>query len=473
MSKIRRIIAAGMVGVMGLSLCACGGAKKEKKAQVDASEEEALEEKMPEEEGNPIYIYSFDDELEEKLQYFYEMYPQYEKRVEFVNLEMGAASKEYQDTIKDRMKKGVQNPPTTEEIAVENVEDAVAGDEEGEMMKEMEFNKYPSIVANDSIMGYSFIQNDYSVPVSSLGITEEDMAQMYPYTLSGAVFQDEVKGLTWSVTPGAFMYRADIAEKVLGESSPEKVQEMLGSWEGFQEVAKKMKEAGYKMLSGSDEITYAMLQSRQTPWVLDEQLQIDTNVKKCLKLSKKLQKDDYTGDTLITSEEREASFDSDVFGWFVYPGTVYAGIDDKMHEGEFRLCQGPNAYQWGSTYLTVSPKCPDKELAALVLRTLCCNEGVLMKMAEDDYVNHRTIMETKAKEAEGLPVLGGQNPLEVWLSVENDIDAQYVTPYDGRFDSWIQELSVSYNTGRVKNVKNVLEQFKDKVSDAFNYIQVE
>lgn len=267
------------------------------------------------------------------------------------------------------------------------------------------------------------------------------------------------------------MYRADIAESVLGESSPEEVQKMLGSWSDFLNVAKKMKEAGYKMLSGSDEITYAMLQSRRVPWVVNEELKIDSNVQKCMELSKQLQEDEYTGDTQITSPEREESFESDVFGWFVYPGLIY-GMDSKTDSGSFRLCKGPNAFQWGGTYLTVSPECPDKDLAALVLKTLCCDEKVLTRMAEEDFVNNRAIMEKAAKQAEGLELLGGQKPLEIWSSVENEIDEMVVTPYDGRFDSWVQELSVSFNGEKIENTKEALEQFKDRVSDTFNYIMI-
>ena len=462
MVKWKKIAAMMLVGAMAMSLFACGGNKKKEEAKVETSEEETVEEDMPAIDGDPIYIYSYNDELESRLQYFYDLYPEYQNRVVFINLDMGPASKDYQDTIKGLMKEG------TKKSKKKNVAEGESETEEAEE----ELPKYPSIVANDSIMGYAFIQNDYSLSMSSLGITQEDMQNMYPYTLSAAAFQEEVKGLTWNVSPGAFMYRTDIANEVLGESSPEAVQEMISNWSDFLKVAKKMKEAGYKMLSGSDEITYAMLQNKQTPWVVEENLRIDSNVKRCLELARQLQEDEYTGDTAITSAEREASFDSDVFGWFVYPGTVYGGVGTKEHEGEFRICQGPTAYQWGSCYLTVSPGCPDKDLAALVLKTLCCNEEVLNKMAEEEFVNHKSVMEAKAKDAEGSTVLGGQNPLEVWVDVENNINAETVTPYDGRFDSWIREISISYNNDEIKSIKKVFEPFKDKVSDTFNYIVV-
>lgn len=458
MVRWKKIAALLLTGVMGMSLFACGSNKKKEDAE---SPEEMVEENMPAIEGDPIYIYSYNNELESRLQYFYDLYPEYQNRVVFINLDMGPASKDYRETIKELMKEGPKKSTKKNEEEDPEVEEI-----------EEELPRYPSIVANDSIMGYAFIQNDYSVSISSLGITQEDMQNMYPYTLSAATFQEEVKGLTWNVSPGAFMYRTDIADEVLGESSPEAVQKMISNWNDFLKVAKKMKAAGYKMLSGSDEITYAMLQNKQTPWVVEENLRIDPNVKKCLDLAKQLQENEYTGDTDIKSAEREASFDSDVFGWFVYPGTVYGGINTKDHEGEYRICQGPTAFQWGSCYLTVSPECPDKDLAALVVKTLCCNEEVLNKMAKEELVNHKAIMEARAKDAKGNSMLGGQNPLEVWVSVEDNIKAENVTPYDGRFDSWIREISISYNNDEINGINKVFEPFKDKVSDTFNYIVV-
>lgn len=459
MKRLRGLAALMMVCIMGLSLCACGG-DKGKKEESPLPEEEA-EEQLPDTEGETIYIYSYDGAFEEQLQYFYELYPEYQSRVEFVNLELGAASKEYQSTIRELLKKGVDGEEKQEDT------------EDGDEVEFVEEPKYPSIVVNDSIMGYTFIQNDYSVPVSMLGITQEDMQDMYPYTLNAAMFQGEVKGLAWRVMPGAFLYRTDIAGEVLGDSSPEAVQEMLSTWNGFLETAKKMKEAGYKMLSGSDELVYAKLQDKKQPWIDEERLLIDSNVKDCLELSKRLQKEEYAGDILITSRERDTSFGSDVFGWFVFPDTVYGEIDAGNHDGEFQLCQGPNAYQWGSTYLTVSPECPDMELAAFIVRTLCCNEEVLERMAGENFVNNRVVMEKITGKAEGLSQLGGQNPLEVWLAVEDGINAKAVTSYDARFDSWVYELSTSYSAGRIETLDEVYDRFKDKVSDAFNYIKIE
>ena len=229
MVKWKKIAALMLAGAMAMSLFACGGNKKKEEVKEETSEE-TVEEDMPAVEGDPIYIYSYNSELESNLQYFYDLYPEYQNRVVFISLDMGPASKDYQDTIKGLMKEG------TKKSKKKNAEE---DESEAEEIEE-ELPKYPSIVANDSIMGYAFIQNDYSVSMSSLGITQEDMQNMYPYTLSAATFQEEVKGLTWNVSPGAFMYRTDIAEEVVGESSPEAVQEMVSNWSDFLKVAKKM-----------------------------------------------------------------------------------------------------------------------------------------------------------------------------------------------------------------------------------------
>lgn len=458
--------------VLGMGLTFCGCKKTPQKVEevtttqeqsetTQTTQEQAEEVTVPDVDGDIIYIYSYDDALENQLKYFYEKYPEYEKRVQFVNADMGATSKEYQALVRSEMK--------IKPVSHGKEENA----EEQEIEQEPE-HKYPSIVANDSVMASVFMQDNYSVPISSVGILEEELNEMYPYTLNMARFNGEIKGLTWYTTPGCFLYRADIAQSVLGDDSPEFVQKQIKSWDAFKDVAEQMKEAGYKILSGPDEITYAMIQDKNVPWIVDNALHIDASAKRCVAFSKVFLKEEYTGETAITDEVRENSFDSDVFGWFVYPDELRLGINTQLHEGEFRICEGPNAYHWGSTYLTISPNCPDKELAALVIKTLCMDEDVLRKEAKEyhEVVNHQTIVKEYQGKNKGMKLLGNQSVWGIYEQVLCDIQAENVTPYDGRFDSWLRELSVAYNAGEIESRSDVIEQFKDKVSDAYNYIRI-
>ena len=101
MKKIRNCIVCAVLLAMVLSLAACGGKKndREETEKTEAAseqeistgddgeesdgeaEENASEETgMPSEEGDILYVYSWNDQFEDKLQYFREKYPQYADR---------------------------------------------------------------------------------------------------------------------------------------------------------------------------------------------------------------------------------------------------------------------------------------------------------------------------------------------------------------------------------------------------------
>ena len=87
-----------------------------------------------------------------------------------------------------------------------------------------------------------------------IGLTDEDLKNQYSYTQEIATDQSgKLKAVSWEADPGVFVYRRSIAKEVLGTDDPDKVQEAISDWNKFEEVAGKMKEKGYKMLSGYDD----------------------------------------------------------------------------------------------------------------------------------------------------------------------------------------------------------------------------
>ena len=455
MKRAKKAAALSLSIVLGCSLCACGSGIKEENTTTaetsqeveNASSEETVKMAMPETEGEIIYVYSWDQELGDRLQYFKEAYPEYADRVEYVNLGLGGTSSEYQTAIETLLQAGTTGT-----------------------------DKYPSIIATDSDLTLNYVQSDYTLPMSELGIGEEDYANMYPYTVEDAKFDGQVKALTWQATPGCFIYRTDIAEEVLGTSDPEAVQKEVGNWNKFFNVADRMKEAGYKMLSGPDDIKYAMLDQKKQPWVFDEILNIDPVVTDYLEYAKKLYDGDYTNQTKLMDSNWENSFDSDVFCWFGAPWFVYWCINAEQHMGEFKICEGPSAFHWGGTYLNVAKDCPDKELAALVVKTLCCDDTVMQKITEDtkDFVNNKTIMEQMSQsEAGNIEMLGGQNPISIWMETADKIDLSNATAYDAKFNGYLDTASEAYNADELGSVEDAVEAIKDFVSDAYNYITVE
>lgn len=455
MKKIRKIMALSLGVVMGLSLCACSETNNKNTEVPDtktegasaASTEETSEMEMPSENGETIYVYSWNEEAGECLKYFKEAYPQYAQRVEFVNLGLEGDSDEYKVAIETLLQAGYNGT-----------------------------DKYPSIIAADTGWELEYVQSDYTVSLDTIGIGEEDMENMYQYTRDYAAFDGKVRALTWQASPGCFLYRTDMAEEIIGASDPESVQEAVADWDKFFKLADKMKAAGYKMLSGPDDIKNAMLARKKQPWVTDEKLNVDPVVTDYLEASKKLYDGDYTNKTTVGDTAWESSFDGDVFGWFVSPQFIPQGIHAEMHIGEFNVCQGPAVYSCESTYLNVAKDCPDMSLAALVLKTLCCDEEVMTKIAEEtgDFVNNKTVMGKISDERKGsLEMLGEQDPTDIWMKTAESLDLSNVSVFDERFNGYLDRASEAYNSGELESAEDAVELIKDYVTEAYNYITVE
>ena len=122
-----------------------------------------------------------------------------------------------------------------------------------------------------------YANGDVALSIQDLGITDDDMSQMYQYTKDVATDTktSELKGVSWQATPGLFLYNTKIAEDVLGTSDPEKVQEAVKDWDTFTATAQKMADKGYKMVSGFDDTYRCFSNNMSSPWVTDNKITVD------------------------------------------------------------------------------------------------------------------------------------------------------------------------------------------------------
>ena len=85
-----------------------------------------------------------------------------------------------------------------------------------------------------------YVNSDYTLDVKDVGLTDDDLKDMYQYTKDIATdSKGKLKATTWQATPGLFAYRRSIAKDVLGTDDPDKVQEALSTWDKFDKVAEE------------------------------------------------------------------------------------------------------------------------------------------------------------------------------------------------------------------------------------------
>lgn len=462
MKKFKKALALSLALAMGLSLCACGkedttteetttteaaATDADTTAPADTTADDGAAPITVTDTTTAIQVYSWNAELGQRLDsHFRTKYPELSDLVVYNNLDLSGTGEEY---------------PAKIQAAIE------AG---GELV--------PSIVAADNDVALSFMQRDYIVPVTDIGITMDMYANAYDYTVEYATVDGELKALTWQATPGVVAYRTDIAEEVLGFSDPESVQAAIGDWDKFFETAETMKAAGYYMTSGPDEIKYAMLDQRQSAWVIDGALNIDSAINDYLEYSKKLYDNDYTKKAAMWSSEWTANMADDVFcyfgcTWFI-PWSL--SIEDTDANGKYNVVTGPCSYHWGGSYMLVTDACPNKELAALVLYTMCCDTEVMYNIFDQDmdFTNNQAAIAQLIADGKGsLDKLGGQNPLEMYDAAAKGLSLKNATSYDNIFNAYLDTASQSYNSGDLATIDDAIVNIKEQVSAAYSDIVVE
>lgn len=465
MKKFKKVMALSLAMAMGLSLVACGGSSDDTTTEGTTAAaggddstpttEAVADFEMPAEDGEKIYVYSWNTELGDGLlKDFQEKYPQYADQVEYVNLGVGGTDPEYQTQIDAQLQAGT-------------------GAE-----------KYPSIIAADNDVALHWVQSDYTLNLADIGVGGDDTAEMFKYTLDYATYNGSLKALSWQATPGVVCYRTDIAEEVLGAGDRETVQAAIADWDKFFETADKMKEKGYKMVSGPDDIKYPLADSKTSPWVEDDKLNIDGWVNTYLEYAKKLYDGDYTNKTAMWSDAWSQGMDGDVFcyfgtTWFLYWSLLpdnEDGTNDAKHVEDYNIVTGPQTYHWGGTYLSVGKDCPNTALAALVLKTICCDKDVLKAHCESssDFVNNKAAVQELIDEGKGASKkCGGENPLPAFMKAAEGISLPYATPYDAIFNGFVDTASQAYNSGEIKSVDEAIQKVKEQVSDGYSFITVE
>ncbi len=398
-----------------------------------------------------INVYLWDDDGQGKVEYVLsKMDKELADHIKIVNLGVGGTDQEYADGIN-------------------------AGYESAD--------QYPSVILSDAGFVKMLAGSDNVASIADTNITEGMYANAYEYTKSLGSVNGDLKALSWQATPGCLVYRADIAKEVLGTDDPDEVASKVAGWDNFFAVADQMKEAGYKMTSGADEIKYACLNQRTQPWVSDDsKLQLGDEITTYVENAKKLYDGDYTNKANTWTENWTASMaEGDVFCYFGctwFLGTMEASCTkDSANFGNWRICAAPEGYNWGGTFLMIGKDTPDMELASYFVYMMTCDEDVLYGLNADkgDFVNNKKVVDKLVADGVGeRDMLGGQNALAVFSSnamtlkdTASDIDNDVIGALD--------HASEAYNTGdsSMQSADDCVNYVKDQIKTTLDYITVE
>lgn len=447
-TKLKKAMAVTLVSAMAVSsLAACSGSSSsdagatkgtEGTKAADASKDEsqggstdAAKMEAPSTDGwdasKKIYAYCWDNDFKGKLEIVLEANPQYKDYVEIVSTGQSGTGPEYKTT----------------------VDTAFSGGE-----------KYPSLVAADNdVAKYWSEDSSKTIALSEIGLTSEMYADAYPFASEYGTYDGKLTCMTWQATPGSVYYNREIAKEVFGTDDPDKVQELLKDWDTFFETADKLKEKGYYIVSGADDVKYAIWDSEQkSAWVTDkdgtETLTLDSAVNTYLETAKKLYDGGYVDTTSKLWESPwKSNMDGKAFCYFACPwfkDTIVGAAPNIAKAGGWGACAGPASYHWGGTYVMVGKDTPNPELAAYLMYELCCDADMMYTISEKtgDFVNNQKAVEKLIADGKGAQdFLGGQNPFSVWNENAKTLSLKNVTYSDSTIKSYIDKASEGYNNG--------------------------
>lgn len=317
-----------------------------------------------------------------------------------------------------------------------------------------------------------YVDTEYAMKLSDLGISDADLADQYTYTQD--IVKDStgaLKGSSWQACSAGLIYNREIAKEVLGSDDPAKVQEAVADWGKYVETAGKVQAAGYKMCSVND--TYRTYSNNVSgKWVQDNKIIVDANMKKWVDDSKSLvDAGAETTDDLWGDDWGKGKYG----GVFCYFGPAWF-FNFSLDAGEagsvatnkgWGYCVGPQSYYWGGTWICAATGTDNQTLVKDVIMTMTTDKAVLKEIAtkDSDCVNSKSVLKDLAGSADGnLDVLGGQNPYQQLADGAEKVDLSNLSAYDQACNEEFQNAMGNYFKGNA-TYEEALDKFYKAVKE--------
>ncbi len=484
---MKKHIAALLTAVLLMSLaCGCGASQNSEESAAAQTTQAADAQGTSSAAGSTeaeaaaetkiFHIYSFGEDFQNRVQDFY---PDYEVTGERsgrigdteVRWHVFTDRQQYREELDERL--GAQADPETGAAS-----EGADPDEKIDLF----------VVGQDLLKEYT--ESGWSMDVKGdVGLLPEELSDQFLYTQQMATdAAGKLKAVTWQAVPGVFAYRRSIARQVLGTDDPEKVQEAVADWETFAETAQAVREAGYYMLSVYEDAYQVYADNVTSAWVEEGVLNIDPHLEEWAVQTRAFVENDYIHGTQQWSDEWKADHTSDgeVFGFFYSSWEIHYTLPNKAEgeseseeedgaqsaAGDYAVCRGPEPSHYGGQWIIAAAGGDQKDLAASIMRTLTCDPEVMKKITRDirEFTNSVSGMTELAQSNYKPEVLGGQNPIPVYLESAKLLDKKHTTKYDEDLDTGFQVIMQDYFAGKI-SLSEATETFRKVALSRYEELQ--
>lgn len=349
--------------VFVLCLAACSPSSTESDSSAEESPSQTTE------AANPFYIYCNDAVTGELLESFLTEKPEYRERVYIVGMEE-------------------ENYP----VLLENKLNNPDGEE------------YPDLAVMSQDMKDTYVERDVLAPVSSFGITEDDLSHMYDYMLQyGTDSSGTLKALSWMDTASVFIYRTSLAEEYLEITAPDAMEDAVNSWAAFADTATLLytqSEGTVRILPELSTVKKMLYYGNPDSWYPEGSTDfvISNFLMDGLMGYKELMKNLTWNKEIGTDDWYQAMSDGSTLGFFgsSYFAEQVLGGQCGSTAGDWAVCPGPSSYGLDGIWLSGTSQCSDPDLAGEILRYVTGKRTVLKEAAVNHHiaVNHNSLMDT-------------------------------------------------------------------------------
>ena len=324
-----------------------------------------------------------------------------------------------------------------------------------------------------------FNDSDLTLPLSEAGITSEDTAMMFPYTVElGTSSEGILKSVSYQAETGAFAYRRDIALEVFGNDDPDYIHQLITN--DFEGTAEALAEKGYYIIPSAWEAFRPYSHRRSMPWI-DENgnLTIDPMLKSWAVDMRNFWEKNYIRiyeqwsvewcDELTTKGKTFGTFFSSWGSEYVLE--MYDSYEDGDNAGTWGVCVPPNPYFWGGNFLNISANTDNLDLCGEILKKFISDEEALTKYSvkQRDFCNNRSAMRKVIDSGEAYNDFLAQNTFETYYQTAEEIHAgvEYSSEYDIYLEAQFQWAMRNFIYGNC-TYEEAEEMFLDSVSYIFD-----
>ena len=415
-------------------------------------------------EGQVINIYSFNDELRNRIT---AVYPEIES----------TSADGTESTLKDGSVIHWIINPNQDGVYQDKLDEAL-----NNQLSASADDKVDIFAAElDYIVKYTDADIDAAMTLESLGINPDtDLADQFGFTKTVASDQNGVqRASTWQACPGVLVYRRDIANEVFGTDDPEEIGKLTKDWATMKNTAEQLKAGGYYTFSSYADTFRLYNNSMTDAWVAPG----ETTVRVDQKLM------DWVTDSKEWKDSRY--FDPAVKGqwnsdWFTAMGSsskVFAflfpawGIDTQMvpnwdgEAGAWAVTNAPESYNWGGTFVLAAEGTDNPQHVKDIILALTADADNLTKISKEyaDFTNAKSVMEAAAKDDSfASDFLGGQNPYTYFTPGADTIKMAPLSAYDqgcveliqNTFGDYLQE-QIDYDKAKANFETAIRERYPE------------